>query len=136
MNRNLTGISVFLVALLFFGGLFFPESPIMWLASTSDGYAVVRAGIAAILIALLYTHPPRSKNFRLLLSVASLAFGTWAAILTMQSSMFVLDIFVFLQTAVVFAIAAIEFQPRSEQPHSSDDDSEEKQKFVIDPLLR
>lgn len=100
-------ISLILIA----GSVFFPASAVMWLASTSVAMNVARLVLIGMMIGLVVTSPPRRREFRLLLGVIGLAFGSWAVARLLSGSTQVIDALLFLAAAVSFGIAAIEAEP-------------------------
>lgn len=94
--------------LLLLGGLFFQDNVIMWLAATSELYAVIRGALIAVLLSLLFTHPPRSMAFRTFFGVVSVASSGLTLSFTYMNMMNFLDSLLFLAAGVLFALAALE----------------------------
>lgn len=98
---------VFVSALLI-GGIYFPGSFAMYLASTAMTFTVLRAVVAVLLIGLLFTNPPRSLALRSIVGFTSVFLFVMNAYLVMNFQMFLLDAVVFLQVAILFGIEALE----------------------------
>lgn len=105
----LIGTIMFMAALLF-SGIYAPNSPLMWLASTDPGYAYIRGGIIAVLIILLATNPPRSLHFRVSLGMFSALLCGVAVYLTWNFSLPLVDALSFVEVAAVCAVEALEME--------------------------
>lgn len=103
----ITGL-LLLIGLMLFEGLYKPEAPLMWLASTSVEYAYLRATLLIVLVTLLVSSPPRSAFFRLLLASFALTIGIGTAVLSYSHAIPLLDAVVFIEVAIVFMIEALE----------------------------
>jgi hypothetical protein len=105
------GTAVLTTALLI-NGLFYPESPLMWLASHSVAYSIVRAALLVILVALLLSNPPRAMLFRLFLAACAASLGIATIALLMTFEMNIIDAIVFMEIGIIFAIEALESPER------------------------
>ncbi len=94
--------------LLFIGGLYFPNDPVMWIASTTTQYESLRGVLIALLLVLLFSHPPRALLFRWF--IGALAAGLLLATISslLSYSMKLLDAVVFVEIAIIFGIEALE----------------------------
>lgn len=68
----------------------------------------VRVLIIGLLATLLLTSPPRSNEFRLLLSIASAALMVGVAILLPQNQMPLLDAVLFVEVAIILMLESVE----------------------------
>lgn len=94
--------------LLLLGAIFFKENSIIWLASTSELYTVLRSSLIAVVLSLLLTKPPRGMAFRIFLGLAAVLVGGSTIGLTYTNNMNFLDTLVFMQASVLFLLAALE----------------------------
>jgi ABC-type uncharacterized transport system permease subunit len=101
------------VALLITGSIF-PIYPISWLASTSIEFGILRVALAALLVALLITKPPREMYFRYMLGAAALVTFSVATVLMFQFKLAILDFMILSLAATNFALAALEPDPAKE----------------------
>lgn len=108
MKKMLIGGTLILTLGMLILGITNPAHPLMWLASTSQGYELTRAGLVVLLAALLFSNPPRAVYFRVILGVvaAGLAVSTVALLLSYEMNL--LDAIVFSEVAIIFAIEALE----------------------------
>lgn len=111
MKNLIVGTTALLVLMLLIGGIFYPNSLEMQLASTSLVYTIIRVAIIALLLIVLFTNPPRSEALRSVL-------GAWALLLAALSSSILVsyqieffDAIVFMQVAIILGIEALEFTP-------------------------
>lgn len=104
-----------LVAALLVGGIYFPDAPLMWFASTGAVYSVLRGITLAALVLLLVTNPPRSRNFRMILSGLAIFIGTFAVSAIETYSVGLIDAAVFSQVAILLGIEALEIGEVSTQ---------------------
>jgi hypothetical protein len=100
---TLLGISILLVF-----GLVDPNNPVMWLASTSANFTLLRLALIATLIALLVTNPPRNLYLRAFVGAFSLTLALWSISATYQNQMKFLDSMAILQVSIVSALAVLE----------------------------
>jgi len=108
MKKLLITGTLILTAALLVSGVLYPDHPLMWLASTSTTYGLVRAGLIAILTVLLFSHPPRAIHFRVFLGLtaAILSVGTATLLFTYQIG--IVDALVLTEIAIIFALEAFE----------------------------
>lgn len=115
MGKLLTFATIVTTALLLVGGIYAPEHPMMWLASTSQDFAIIRSVIMVALLGLLFTQPPRNVIFRGLLGGLAVVLVTLTGLQVNNYSILILDVFTFLQAAIIFTIAAIEPDPLADE---------------------
>ncbi len=111
MDKLLYTLSFLAAAALIAGSAFIPESAPMWLASTTDAMNIVRGVLAAMMLGLFVTNPPRSMPFRLGLGVAGLGLAALSMGLLLSGSIHIVDVLLFAEAAVCFMLAAIEAKP-------------------------
>ena len=97
-----------IVGAMLFSGLYDPNSPLMWLASSTNEYAYMRVALIAVLVSLLITNPARSRYFRTFL--ASFAAALFASTLFLVNAFTIelVDAIIFIEVAIIFMIEAIE----------------------------
>jgi hypothetical protein len=108
MDKLLYSGSIAIAVVLIAGSILIPNDSLMWLASTSTLMNVVRVVVIGLMLALIFTDPPRSKQLRTVLAVAAGAFAGWAIARAFSGTVQVVDALLFLQAAVSFGLAAIE----------------------------
>lgn len=108
MDKAIFSGSLISVLFLLVGTFLFPHSPIMWLAGTTLAYTIFRAIMAAMLLAVLFTTPPRKMLMRLAMGVLAVVLAGWGVGLIMQGSYKLLDIVLFVELGIAFGVAALE----------------------------
>lgn len=108
MNRFIFGGALASVVFLIVGTYVFPTSMIMWFASLSIPYTVFRFLMVGLLLAVLFTEPPRRAAVRALMGGLAVLLVAWGVALSVGDSMHMLDIIIFFQLAFVFGIEALE----------------------------
>lgn len=108
MKKMLIGGTIILTTALLVTGLTNPGNPLMWLASTSIQYELIRAVLIGILVVLLFTNPPRALYFRAFLGVGAACLGVGTIVLLATYEMNLIDAVVFSEIAIIFAIEALE----------------------------
>jgi hypothetical protein len=78
MSKPYLFLAFVCLGILLVASLVAPGSSIMWLASTSKVFAVIRAGLMIILLWLLITDPPRNVYLRVVTGTASILLVSWA----------------------------------------------------------
>ena len=89
-------------------GLLDPTNPIMWLSSTTGSFAILRASLMAIILALLVTEPPRNMYLRLFVGFVSVGIVGWSITATYQNTMQIGDGILLLSTGFAMAITVLE----------------------------
>lgn len=108
MKKLLIVGTILLTGALLVSGVFYPDYPLMWLASTSADYSVVRGVLIAILAVLLFSNPPRAVYFRIFLAACAGVLGIATIGLLLTYNMNLIDAIVFMEIAIIFAIEALE----------------------------
>lgn len=108
MKKTLIGATILLTAALLLGGIYYPNSPLMWLAGTSIIYAVLRAILIIILGVLLFSNPPRAYLFRYGIGLVAVVLGVATAVCALTYKINIVDAVVFIEIAIIFGIEALE----------------------------
>jgi hypothetical protein len=108
MKQVLIITTTLLIGAMLFDGVYNPDSPLMWLASTAIAYAYVRLGLMVILLGLLAFRPPRSLQARVFLGSIAGILGISTFILVGQYSIEFLDAIVFIEVAIILMLEALE----------------------------
>lgn len=123
MKKSLIVGTAALVTALLVGGIFNPNSMLMWFASTSFELTLVRGAILVALALLFFTDPPRGMGFRASILMFAAFLGV-VAISSMQAFYVgVVDSIVFVQVAILLAIEGLEVGPAAakQQKEAPDD---------------
>lgn len=110
MKKLLLIFTIIFMSALLVSGIYDPSSPLMWLASTAPLYAYIRGAIIAVLIVLLVTNPPRSKEFRLSVGIFSAVLLCLSLYFTFNFQMGMTDGFSLMEVAIVCGIEALEME--------------------------
>ena len=108
MGKLVLALSFVAVSILLVFGLTAPDDPVMWLASTSPEFALVRLGILVALLALLVTNPPRNAVLRGIVGLFALGIAGWSISATYQNQMQFLDSMSLLLFSISASIAVLE----------------------------
>lgn len=108
MKRTLIIGTLLLTTTLLIGAVYYPDSPLMWLAGTTLRFEIARGIVLAALIAILVTTPPRAVYFRYMLGAASLILGVGSIVMMFQYTLPIIDAIVFFESAIILAIEALE----------------------------
>lgn len=112
MSKLLLILSLIGLFILLTFGLIAPDSPVVWMASTSVNFAILRIIMIAILLGLLLTNPPRNIYFRMFVSVFSVILVSWGLSATYDNQMKLLDSMSLLEVAISAGLIALE-QPET-----------------------
>lgn len=96
------------VALLFVGTLYFKNDMAMLFAAKTLPFQIIRLIVFCALGVLFFSRPPRALSFRLVIGAMSLGLVYLSIQQTFSAQLHLLDAVVFLETAVIFAIEALE----------------------------
>jgi len=102
--------SIVIAAWLLWSSITQPDGFVMSFAAGGVYHGVLRTIIIAALIAVLFSRPPRSMQFRVALGVASSLIIGGACLSMIDYQIGVLDAILYLQVAIILAIEAIENQ--------------------------
>ena len=108
MKQVLIITTTLLIGAMLFDGIYYPDSPLMWLASTAIIYAFIRLGLVVILLGLLAFRPPRSFQARVFLGSVASVLGIVTLVLVGQYNIAFLDAIVFIEVAIILMIEALE----------------------------
>lgn len=108
MSKLIILFSLLAVAILFALGMTDPNSPAMWLASTSINFAFLRLVLMAVLASLLVTHPPRNVYMRMVIGAFATILAGWALWATYENTMKLLDTMVLLQFSISAGLDVLE----------------------------
>jgi hypothetical protein len=100
--------SLLIAVTLIVGSFYFPQSFIMSFVSSSAAMIAARTILAALMIGLIVTNPPRSKAFRTMLGAASAGLFMLAVGDIFSGTIQIADSILFLHAALSFAIASLE----------------------------
>lgn len=108
MGKFILLLSLLGTTILFSFGLVAPESPVMWLSSTSLGFALLRFLMMVVLASLLATHPPRNIYMRMFVGSFALALGGWAILGFYNYSVLPMDLLSMLQFSISTGLIVLE----------------------------
>jgi hypothetical protein len=108
MKRLLFTGSLLCIIFLLIGTFAFPDSMIMELASMSLATTIFRGIMAAVIITVLFTLPPRRMFVRLAMGSAAVSLLVSGLILCFSNSMHLLDVLLFLELGCSLGIEALE----------------------------
>lgn len=108
MRKILITATIILIGTLLLCGLYLPDTPLMWMASTAPGYVYVRGGLVGVLISLLVTQPPRAYFVRVALGMVALTGGIVTLYLLFTDQLYVADAVVLLEVAIICGLEALE----------------------------
>lgn len=110
MKKAIIFGTIVLTAVLLVSGLWYPNYPLMWLASSSINYEIIRAGLIVVLAILFFSNPPRAIFFRVFLAICALGLGVSTITMLGTYEMNLIDAIVFMEIAIIFALEALEAQ--------------------------
>jgi hypothetical protein len=108
MGKLILLMSFVCLGILLITGLAAPDSPIMWLAATSSGYAELRSVLMILLVALLVTTPPRNVMLRSLVGASAITLFSWCLLGTYNNQIQIVDSLAFMLVSVATGLAALE----------------------------
>lgn len=108
MGKLLLVMTFFGFSILLVFGLLDPNSPIMWLASTSIEFAILRFVVVAILFAMFVTNPPRNVMFRRVVGTICVVLAAWALFATYENSIKILDTMMILESTIICGLMVLE----------------------------
>jgi hypothetical protein len=109
MSKIILIMSIGCLSFLLFMGIFSPENPTVWMASTSSEFAALRFGLILVLLGLLVTKPPRNIYFRYFVAFISIGLMSWAMGATYTNNMKFLDTLILLEVAIASGIISLEY---------------------------
>jgi hypothetical protein len=108
MSKLILFLSAVGLAVMLLCGLFFPSSPVMWLASTGAGYMWLRLGLVLMLAVLIVTNPPRNIYFRTAVSLVTAGIMYWVVTATYNNHMLWMDSLSLMSASLAAFIVALE----------------------------
>lgn len=108
MSKLIVFLSLIGLSILFTLGLIAPDSSVMWLASTSTNFALLRAVLMFVLLVLLLTNPPRNVYMRVMIGMFSLALMAWSLDSTYNNHMKLVDTLSLLPVSIVAGLDILE----------------------------
>lgn len=117
MSKVVLMMSFLALNILLVFGLFSPNSTIMWLASTSINFAILRMTLMIVLVALLVTKPPRNVLLRVFIGFLSVGLASWSLASTYNNQMKFMDTLVILQTCISAGLIILERDYKGIQEH-------------------
>lgn len=112
VHKTLIAITLLAVAGLIGGSVYYPDTFWMSFAASDPSLLAIRTGVAALLVALLVTTPPRSKELRAVIGAGSLILVVVATQQLFAYHLGLFDALVFMEVAIIFAIEALETRTR------------------------
>ncbi len=88
-------------------GMYDPGNPIMWLASTSETFTILRAGLLLI-FTLLVTEPPRNVYLRAFIGIVSVVLVSSSLGAFYVNSMQAVDAFLLMAVGIASGITVLE----------------------------
>ena len=108
MSKLLLLLTALLLVFLGFGTHIMPDNPMFWLAAGNDSYQITRVVMGVLLMALVFTNPPRHAWLRMLCGFAAVIAGVWVLNQTYYYHMGILDSLAFSGASVAMLITALE----------------------------
>jgi hypothetical protein len=113
MSKIILILSLFAITILLFLGMVDPNNSIMWLASTTHQFTLVRLILIGLLASLLILDPPSNVYLRSFVIFLSLGLVGWSLTATYQNHMNFLDSLTLLQTSVAASLSTLETEPET-----------------------
>lgn len=115
MGKFILLMTFLILGLLISLSIISPATPVLWLASATMEYNIVRFVLMVILFGLLITRPPRNQYFRYVAGVVATMVSGWALASTYQAQMQVLDCLSILAACISMGITVLEINPAQEK---------------------
>jgi hypothetical protein len=108
MKKILIGLTACLLVALLIATWLDPMSPLLWVASSSMWFTVMRIAMLGVLLLLLFTNPPRKLWLRLISMGLGVVMTVGSVLLVTQYQLNFLDAVVMLEVGVICLIEALE----------------------------
>lgn len=108
MTKFVLWLSFMGLTLLLVFGLVAPTSPVMWLATTTPAFAVLRGVLMFTILLLLVTEPPRNAYLRAFVGIISTTLIVWSLSAGYQNHLPIVDALILLSTGISSAITVLE----------------------------
>lgn len=89
-------------------GMYDPGNPMMWLASTTETFTLLRAGLLLMLFTLLVTEPPRNVYLRAFIGIVSVVLVSSSLGAFYVNHMQAVDAFLLMATGIASGITVLE----------------------------
>ncbi len=89
-------------------GLYDPSNSVMWLASTTDNFTILRAALLVVIFTLLFTEPPRNKYLRAFIGLLSVVLVSSSLGAFYDNHMQALDAFLLIAVGISSGITVLE----------------------------
>jgi len=119
MSKLYLSFAFICLGILLVFGLAAPDSPVMWLASTSTTFAAIRTVLMIILIWLIVTEPPRNVYLRLLTGAASGLLVIWGLNAFYSNQLQLVDFLSLMPAAIAAGIDVLETDLQPGASHKS-----------------
>lgn len=117
MTKLVLILSFIGLALLLTVGMIDPNNAIMWLASTSENFQIIRSGLLLVIFSLLVTEPPRNVVLRMIVGTISVGLLGWGAAGVWNNALPVMDGLLFLSVGLAAGITVLERNTYPEEFH-------------------
>lgn len=108
MKRVIIACTIAFLIVIILNTMFTQDSLLQLFASSDPVLQIVRVGIIGLLLTLLLIAQPRSIYLRVMLGGASVFLAIGSVSLLLHYLIGMLDVVVFIQVAIIFAIEALE----------------------------
>jgi len=115
VNKILIGFTFLLVAAALVGSMMHTNDPFMWFVSSQPAFQAVRGTLLLALLALLFSRPPRSLAFRVMLGLCAMVVAVMTAHGVQTYEVNLIDAVLFIEVAIIFGIEALEIESLSTQ---------------------
>lgn len=88
-----------------------PNASAVWLASPAQTFDILRSGVMAVLLMLMFTNPPRNVLLRTIVGISAIALTGWSGYMAYEGTIQLLDGLVLLAAGITALIAVLEFEP-------------------------
>lgn len=89
-------------------GMYDPGNPMMWLASTTETFTLLRAGLLLMLFTLLVTEPPRNVYLRAFIGIVSVVLVSSSLGAFYVNHMQAVDAFLLMAAGIASGITVLE----------------------------
>ncbi len=110
MNRVLLLLTFLSLGFLTFASTRDPNMAAVWLASTDQSYDLLRSGVMAMLVVLMFTNPPRNVVLRIVVGIAAVGLAGWSVYMVYQNVMQLLDGIILLAAGITSLVAVLEYE--------------------------
>lgn len=108
MKRFLMISTGVLTLALLLGEVFYPNFPLIWMASEATAFVFIRAAIVVVLAVALFSDAVGISLFKPLLLAGAGALAVLVTVLLVSDSLMPADGVIFIETAIVLTLEALE----------------------------